>query len=471
MDWLTKHAEALSRQPFVAPPEIPRTALQRLTYDQHRDIRFRPERALWRDKCLPFEAQFFHLGWMFGQAVRVYDVADGKAREVAFDPADFDYGKNHRRMPPSRNLGFAGFRLHYRLNRPDYLDEVVVFLGASYFRAVGQNQQYGITARGLLIDGNHGGKEEFPFFREFWLERSLPSSREIVVHALLDSPSVSGAYTFHILPGPSTVMEVSATLFARKTIEKLGVAPLTTMYLFGRKDVRFDDFRPEVHDSDGLSLASGSGEFLWRPLANPSKGQVSVFVDENPGGYGLLQRDRAFGSYEDLELRYEQRPSLWVEPLERWGKGAVYLLELPSDLEYNDNVVAYWVPEKPFLAGESRRIQYRLYWSLEPPDRFEGGRVARTSSGKCDVPGARQFVVDFDQGVLAAIAEGTPVDADVTVSQGRLRNLVLHRNPATKGYRVFFDVIPTRYKLIEMRCFLKAGTTRLTETWSYQWAP
>lgn len=468
---LTDRAAALARAPFVPPPLIPRSTLQRLTYDQHRDIRFRPDASLWRDSALPFEVQFFHPGWMFRQAIKVFEVADGAAREVVFDPGDFDYGKNRLHAPPPRDLGFAGFRLHFRLNRRDYLDEVVVFLGASYFRAVARGQQYGITARGLLIDNGRGGKEEFPFFREFWLERPSPSAREIVVHALLDSSSVSGAYTFRILPGASTVMEVSVSLFARKTVEKLGVAPLTSMYLFGRNDRRFDDFRPEVHDSDGLSIVTGHGERLWRPLLNPAKGQVSVFGDENPRGYGLLQRDREFATYGDLESRYEERPSLWVEPSQGWGKGAVYLLELPSNIEYNDNIVAYWVPERPFPAGESKKIGYRLHWSMEPPDEFDAGRVVRTSSGKCKRPGARRFVVDFARGPLAGLADNVPVSADLALSSGTHRNLVVQRIPATRGFRVFFDVVPARHGLVEMRCFLTNGATRLSETWSYRWTP
>lgn len=466
---LTERAAALARVPFVPPPQISRAALGRLSYDQHRDIRFRPDRSLWRDAALPIQAQFFHAGWMFRQAVRIYEVDNGKAREVVFDPGDFDYGKNHFLVPPSPGLGFAGFRLHFHLNRQDYLDEVVVFLGASYFRAVAQKQQYGITARGLLIDTGDGRKEEFPFFREFWLERPSSGAMEITLHALLDSPSVSGAYTFRVLPGVSTIIEVSAALFARKTIRKLGVAPLTSMYFFGKKDARFDDFRPEVHDSDGLSIVNGKEERLWRPLVNPAKGQVSVFGDENPRGYGLLQRDREFVTYEDLESRYEQRPSLWVEPSEGWGKGGVYLLELPSNTEYDDNIVAYWVPEEPFSAGDSRKFRYRLHWSMEPPDEFEGERVIRTSSGKCARPGARRFVVDYARGRSPAAAG--EVEADLKLSSGTFRNLVIDKNPVTGGYRVFFDVIPTHRKLVEMRCFLKSGTTRLSETWSYRWTP
>jgi glucans biosynthesis protein len=469
--WLTERAAALARAPFVSPPRIPLEALQHLNYDQHRDIRFRPERSMWRDAGLPFEAQFFHPGWMFRQPVRIFEVDDGKAREAVFDPGDFDYGKTSFRVPPSSGLGFAGFRLHFRLNREDYLDEVMVFLGASYFRAVARGQQYGITARGLLIDGGDGRKEEFPFFREFWLERPPVGATTMTLHALLDSPSVSGAYTFRILPGASTVMEVSATLFARKTIGKLGIAPLTSMYLFGKKDARFDDFRPEVHDSDGLSIASGNGERLWRPLINPVKGQVSVFGDENPRGYGLLQRDREFTTYEDLESRYERRPSLWVEPSEGWGKGSVYLLELHSDTEYNDNIVAYWVPNESFSAGESRRFRYRLHWSMEPPDEFDGARVVRTSSGKCTRPGARRFVVDFARGRPPAIAAGAPAEVDLKLSSGVFKNLVVDKNPVNNGYRVFFDVIPAHRGLVEIRCFLTNGKARLSETWSYRWTP
>lgn len=439
-DWLIKRAKAMSQSTFQPPDAVSFDAVSRLTYDEHRDIRFLVEKALWRDKKLPFEVQFFHPGWVFRHPVRVYEVSGRTTREVHFTPDYFNYGRNGRTSRSSSGLGFAGFRLHYPLNDPEYLDEVIVFLGASYFRAVGQGQHYGITSRGLLIDGKRNGEEEFPLFREFWLERPLPSARHIIVHALLDSPSATGAYTFTVHPGTDTVVDVSATLFARKDVEKIGIAPLTSMYLFGKKDSRFDDFRPEVHDSDGLSIVTGTGERIWRPLANPPKTRVSVFLDENTRGFGLLQRNRNFTDYQDLESRYEQRPSLWVEPLQGWGKGSVRLLEIPSDVEYNDNIVAYWASEGVFKKGEQRSIKYRLHWCLDPPDRDKGGEVAVTSSCRSDLPGARRFVIDFHKGQLAGDAEND-AEAVVTASAGEISNIVVQKNLPAGGYRVFFDLL------------------------------
>ena len=122
------------------------------SYDQYRDIRFKPAKAVWRAANLPFELQLFHPGLYYDQPVRISEVVDGKAREIRFDPEFFDYGKNKVDPQGLRGLGFAGFRVHFPLNNPKYKDEVLVFQGASYFRALGKDQRYGLSARGLAVD-------------------------------------------------------------------------------------------------------------------------------------------------------------------------------------------------------------------------------------------------------------------------------------------------------------------------------
>ena len=475
-EMVREQARALAAEAFgkldAALPEV----LAELNYDQQRDIRFRRDMALWHDLGLDAEVQFFHLGYHFKTPVHIYDVADGMAREVLYAPELFDFGKNGFESDFPDDLGFAGFRLHVPLNRPDYLDEFAVFLGASYFRAVGRGQRYGISARGVAVDTGLPKQEEFPSFRRVWLERPAPGADQIVAHALLDGPSVTGAYTFRIQPGDATVMDIDATLYPRQAIELLGVAPLTSMFLFGPNDRRgVDDFRPQVHDSEGLQVWSGSGEWFWRPLVNPEELRLSLFSDNNPKGFGLMQRTREFEAYQDLEARYSLRPSLWVEPLEGWGQGHVRLIEIPSPAEVNDNIVAFWVPRPPVEAGSEWRFKYRLYWGREAPVRPELAQIAATRVGVGGPPGQpkdgeiRKFVIDFQGGQLKDLPANAPVEAAVTVVQGELTLPITRKNEVTGGWRVFFDLYPAGGEPVELRCTLRLGDKPLTETWIYQW--
>lgn len=318
---LTEMAAALAAKPYVPPADNLPDELKKLNYDQYRDIRFSRENGPWYGKKLPFEIQFFHLGSLFLTSVPINEIVNGRIHPLKYSPAYFDYGKNRLNTDELSELGYAGFRLHNPLNTRKYYDELVSFLGASYFRALGKHQKYGLSARGLAIDTAVQTGEEFPIFREFWLVRPKRNDKSVTVYALLDSPSAAGIYTFVITPGENTVMDVDAKIFPRKEINKLGIAPLTSMYLFGENTKnKFDDHRPEVHDSDGLLVLNGNGEWLWRPLDNSKYLRISAFVDENPKGFGLLQRDRDPAHYLDFEANYEQRPSAWVEPVGDWAK-------------------------------------------------------------------------------------------------------------------------------------------------------
>ena len=355
-------ARNLAAQPYKVSGTTLPDSLKNLDYQAYRAIRFDPVKALWRGQGLNFTAEFFHRGFLFKDKVELFQVADGKAQPIPYDPDLFTFGKL---APPASNanLGFAGFRLHYPLNRSDYFDEVCAFLGASYFRAVAKGQGYGLSARGLAIKTADPSGEEFPVFKTFWLERPAPGATSIVVHALLDSPSAAGAFRFTIRPGQATVFDTEMALYPRTDITQAGIAPLTSMFLFDANDrTGFDDYRAAVHDSNGLLLATGHGEQIWRPLANPHGLQISAFTDANPRGFGLLQRKRAFADYQDLESHYEKRPSAWVEPIGDWGAGTVELVEIPSPKETNDNMVAFWRPHEPLKAKGEYLLNYRLHW-------------------------------------------------------------------------------------------------------------
>jgi glucans biosynthesis protein len=475
-DWLVQSARDLAAKDYQAPAYRLPEALDHLDWDQYQSIRFHQDKALWAQEKLPFQVQFFHLGLYYKEPVAIYEVTDGKARLLPYDPAMFDFGAVQFDPPLPEDLGFAGFRLHYKTN---FGPDMVAFLGASYFRAVGATLQYGLSARGLAIDTGLPHPEEFPVFRAFWLERPEPSATSLRVHALLDSPSVSGAYTFLIRPGSTTEMDVDCILFFRKAIERLGIAPLTSMFHHGENEPELaDDFRPEVHDSDGLALHTGDGEWIWRPLENPSVLQVNSFVDERPRGFGLLQRDRDFDHYQDDGVYYDRRPNLWVEPLADWGKGAVQLVEIPAGEETFDNIVAFWNPARPVAAGDQLRFAYRLYWGSEMPDTTLGpGRVVATRIGRGGIPGqpvpkrTRKFVIDFvggDLPLLAADANVTPV---IIASSGEIRAPAARPIRELRGWRVNFDLQWSGPATIVLRCLLTIDGTVMTETWSYQWTP
>ena len=453
-------------------------ALANLSYDQFRDIRFRPESALWHGESL-FEVQFFHRGYRNRQRVNIFEVGAAGASPVAYNPQFFAFG--HLLKPPkaAANLGFAGLRVHYPLQSPAYKDELIVFLGASYFRVLGRNQHYGASARGLAIDTAAPSGEEFPTYTDFWLVRPQPSDRVLTIYALLDGKSVAGAYQFQIRPGAITQVEVHCDLYPRHGIGKLGVAPLTSMFLYGEDGTRrFDDYRPQVHDSDGFMTQTGHGEWIWRPLANPRELRVNRFMDENPRGFGLIQRERDFAHYQDVESQYQARPSYWVEPLGNWGKGGVELVEIPSDEEIHDNMVAYWVPAQAAVAGKPLSFSYLLSSYAQAPHWPPGGRVVATRNGNPAMgdnkgrfaTGARRMVVDFAGGDLNGLDGAQPVKADVSAENGQIEALTVQRLP-TGGWRVVFVVTPKMKKPVDLRCYLTLYGEALTESWVYQWTP
>jgi glucans biosynthesis protein len=474
---VAEKAEALAREPFREPKEQVPDWLLDINYDEWRQIRFRPEQALWRDSASPFQAQFFHPGLFYNRVVAINVVDAEGVHPVEFSPSQFDYGETNLASRVPQDLGYAGFRLHHPIKRRDYFDEVLVFLGASYFRAVGKHEVFGISARGLAIDTALRSGEEFPFFREFWLVRPAPSAKDIAVYALLDSPSATGAYRFAVRPGEQTVIDVEARLFPRKKIQKLGIAPLTSMFLHGENTARCrEDFRPEVHDSDGLLLAFQNGEWLWRPLDNPETLQVSGFQMTSPRGFGLLQRDRNFAHYQDLETRQEQRPSVWITPKGNWGAGRVELVEIPTRNDTNDNIVAFWIPDTPPEPGKSAAFSYSMAWYGDDAARPPGGRVIATRRDRGTVEDAYRFVVDFAGRKLQSIPPERVVRGVVSVAtavDGAATLLDQHvvKNPVDGSWRLVFQVRPEGDGPVELRAFLDQGGDTLTETWSYSLLP
>jgi len=476
LDQVAERARQLASRPFEDPRgQVPRWLLD-LSYDQWRQIRFRPEMAVWAERKLPFSLQFFHPGLFYDRRIVVHEIDASGVHPIPFSPERFDYGGNEFASRVPQDLGYAGFRLHYPIKRPDYQDEVIVFLGASYFRAVGRDLGFGLSARGLAIDTALPRGEEFPYFREFWIVRPAAGAREIVLFAVLDSERVTGAYRFVIAPGEQTRVDVSLRLFLREPVEKLGIAPLTSMFLRGENSLDdLHDFRPETHDSDGLLIASGTGEWIWRALDNPERLQLSSFALDNTRGFGLIQRDRDFDHYQDLEARPDLRPSVWVAPEGDWGSGRVELVQLPTRTDGNDNVVAYWVPAHASPPpGEPLSYAYRMTWYGDDPRWPPSGRAVSTLRDRGTHKDGWRFVVDFEGPALRALPADAVLQGVVTVGtaegQGELIEQQVIPNGVTRGWRLVFQVRPSREPL-ELRAFLRRGEDVLTETWSYLLAP
>jgi glucans biosynthesis protein len=474
---LRERARKSASLPYKPPSTRSQQILQAINYDAASRIRFRPDHALWRSGPGPYPVSFFHQSRYANEPVVLHVVENGSAREILYGPDYFDYSAAGLDPATLKDLGFSGFRVNdSRTNLADWL----AFQGASYFRSVGQDDQYGASARGIAINTAAATQEEFPRFSEFWLESHGPV---VTVHALLDGPSITGAYKFDCMKndGKAVIMNVHCDLFFRADVTRLGVAPLTSMYWYGEnaRD-KAADWRPEIHDSDGLALWTGAGERIWRPLGNPPQVQTNSFLDENPRGFGLMQRDRDFADYQDDSVYYNRRPGIWVETRGKWGKGAVQLVEIPTDDEVHDNIVAYWRPEQPIRAGDTLSFDYRLYWQdSEPAYPKTLARAVATRIGRGGIPGANpwphdrhKFVIDFDGGTLA---HTSPVNLDIhavaNASSGRIDSPFVVQVEGTTRWRAGFDVVPDARSPVDLRCYLRIGNRAVTETWLYQYFP
>ena len=478
-EWLDARMRDIAQADYVAPVDAPEVITD-LDYDDYRKIQFDPKRARWDIDGVLFRLHAFHPGWLYKQTVAIHEVVDGVQTPMAFSTDDFLYFYDLLpRVPLHAELpGVAGFRLNTPLNRADKFDELISFVGASYFRALSRDSSYGLSARGLAINTGLGGEEEFPRFSGFWLERPNAGQEDIVLYAALDSPSCTGAYRFVVRPGAETVIDVTAKLHFRSDVEQLGVAALTSMFLFDEKNSdSFDDYRPQVHDSNALMVMRTDGDVLWRPLNNPPRLASTYLNEPNLKSFGLIQRDRDFDDYQDAGAQYQDRPSVLVEPQGDWGNGAIRLVEIPSDLEGNDNIVSFWVPAEKPRAGESREYAYRLRWGALGLDR-DGDRawIVNTLAGRGGTSGVsgaasslRKFVIDFDGGLIAGLPGDTKMEPVVTLSKGKIQHIALSKIPDTTKWRLVIDVDGQNERVVELVAHVAGFGRKLTETWIYQW--
>jgi periplasmic glucans biosynthesis protein len=476
-DTVAREAQALAAKPWRKAPPLD-AQRQKLGYDDFRRIRFRPEHATWRGQNLPFQLQFFTTGNGLNRALRLHEVVNGQAQPLVVKHAAFDYD-GLLNEPAQGAAPIAGWRFTHPLNSPDKQDEVASFIGASYFRALGQAQRYGLSARSVAVDATGGSAEEFPELVAYWFERPAANARELVVYALLDGPRITGAYRFAITPGANTVVDVRARLFLRAPVTLLGIAPLSSMFLHGENQPSPNgDFRPEVHDSDGLQVHTAEGEWIWRPLTNPRGAFVTSFGLTSPKGFGLMQRDRQFASYEDIEARYEARPSAWVEPIGAWGPGRVELLAFNTRDETHDNVAAYWVPAALPAPGQPIDLAWRVHWQGSVQQTPPGAWAAHTRSGYgyASQPQARErrkLVIDFVGGPTLPAEQAEAVQAVASASSNaRVVRVHAYPNPVRGGWRATleFDRLDPK-QAVELRVFLRQGSNTLSETWSYALSP
>jgi glucans biosynthesis protein len=475
---LKAQARALATRPYRSTPSPAAALIQGIDFDKVQKIRFRPEDALWRDTGKTYPVSFFHLNKYSRDPVTIFAL-DGPAskmtaREIVYSPAYFDYGASGLDPRALGPLGFAGFRANDAQDNPS---DWLAFQGASYFRTAGQDDQYGASARGIALNTAQPTPEEFPRFSQFWLAEK---DETLTIYALLEGPSVTGAYQFDCARKDGVVMDVHCDLFFRGASGRLGIAPLTSMYWYGENQrERAADWRPEIHDNDGLAIWNGKGERIWRPLINPPRLQTNSFADSGPKGFGLIQRDRNFSDYQDDGAFYNKRPGIWVEPKGDWGPGAVELVEIPTSDEVDDNIVAFWRPQTPVKSGDTLSFDYRLYWQNEEPGYpAELARVVDTRIGRAGIPGAsewpanaRKFSLDFVGGTLADMAPRFDITPVVTSTSGGATGAYVTKVVSTNRWRALFDVPVEGKAPIDLRCYLRLGDKTLSETWIYQYFP
>lgn len=482
IDDVAKQAQNLARKDFETPKSNLPSSLRELKFADYQQIQFNQDKAWWRNLNTLFKLEFYHQGMYFDTPVKLNEVTATNVREIKYNSDYFNFGNIKHDAEMVKNLGFAGFNVLYPLNNKDKNEGISSFLGASYFRVIGANQVYGLSARGLAIDTALPSGEEFPRFKEFWIERPKSHDKHLIIYALLDSPRAVGAYRFVIKPGEETTIDVETKIYLRDKVDKLGVAPLTSMFLFGSSQPSpIVNYRPALHDSNGLSIHTNNGEWIWRPLNNPKHLAVSTFFTENPKGFGLLQRDRDFSHFQDLNERYDQRPSSWIEPQGEWGKGRVELVEIPTVDETNDNIVVFWAPETLPEPGKEIHIKYRLHFTrdqknLHPPETAYVKSTLRSMGNEKQSSLMRQsdgtitFVVDFVGQEMSALAADTPVTSQVSIGKnGEIIEQNVQYNPVTKGRRLVLRLrVKDNKQPTEMRAELVNGDKPLTETWSYQ---
>ncbi len=467
---VTETARSLSKQPFKAPNSDLPEGLRGLTYEQYVSIRSKPAAGIWAAENIGFSLVPLHRGFIFSTPMMINLVAQGQSRRVIYDQAFYDFGK--LAVPPNLgDIGFSGFKVE-AAQGADAFSEIASFQGASFFRAIARGQNPGTMARALSIKTGDPRGEEFPTFRAVWIERPALAVDAIVIHAIIDSESLTGAYRFTVRPGEATIIDTECTLFARTAVDHFGLATMSATHLLGSIDRRrSDDLRPNVSEIGGLQMLTGSGEWIWRPVANRETLQISTFVDDKPRGFGFLQRERDFERYQDDDQRWELRPSLWIEPIGDWSSGGMQLVEIPTETEANDNIITYWRPKQVLAAGSETSFAYRQFWCWSPPERPSLAVTTGSFSGRGLAARRRRFIVEFTGDILADQIQAPDVKPSLSIQPGTITLMRTFRYKDFKVFRVLFEFDPGSETSCEMRLVLEASGKPVSETWLYRWTP
>ncbi len=478
---LVQKAKAMSTQPYQPPYRPAPAIVDTIEYLQHGKIKFKADSALYGDNPKSYPVTFFPVGKYFPKSIKMFAVEGNQSREVLYTPSLFDMPDDSPAKKLPEDTGFAGFQIKEPKTRADWATkDWIAFLGASYFRAIGSLGEYGLSARGIAIDTALPSGEEFPDFTEFYIQATPDPEHPLVIFALLDGPSIAGAYKFSFHRDKGVMVEAECSLFMRKDVKRFGVAPMTSFFWFAEYNKSYQlEWRNAAHDSEGLALWTGAGERIWRPLSNPPHISVSAFMDNNPKGFGLLQRNRDPQRFTDRYLNYERRPSLWIEPLGNWGEGAIQLIELPTDHEDYDNIGAMWVPKEPVKAGQNFEFRYKMHWDADEPypaTNLAKPIVTRIGRGgfpysRANPPEKKRVVIEFGGGGLDTLPKDVTPEAKITPSRGEISHIFLETTSWNSHWRLQFDIAAPGPEPVDIRVYLRNGDIALTETWLFQMFP
>jgi glucans biosynthesis protein len=465
-------ARKLAGEPYKASEKRVDEALANLPFDQYsRAIVYKEDQALWIKDQVPFRLKPYHTaGAYYAYPVELFSVEAGQAVKIPYIAQNFEFSSPAKQPATASQSDFAGFHAQAQIDKFGIFRDFLSFVGATNFHAIGSEQVFGVSARALAINTGQPGGEDFPLFRSFWIERPKPADPHLTVHGLLDSLNAVGRLKFTVTPGYNTIIETEAVIYPRRRIAYAGIAPIASRFFFGPGvPPKRRDYRPRVHDSEALYIINGAGESIWRPLLNPERLQFSVFVDKGPKGFGLIQRERYFASYQDTDLQYEKRPSLWIEPLGDWGEGSIDLIELPAPEEFNENIVCFWRPKDGLGPGIGHRFRYRMHWCWSPPIENNKAVVTQTRVGETK-SGDALFVIDFyTEG--CADCKGGSFTPNVTRSGGQIKNPRVAAMPAAGAVqRLQFEFAPSGSDPIDLRAQLMMNEKPVSDTWIFRWA-
>ena len=461
-------ARDLAKQPFKPIASDLPDPFKTLSYEDYAAIKLKPDARIWNDGGVGFVVEPLHRGFQYGNPIQLNIVADGKAYRLVYETRLYEFGKLNP-SPKIGDIGFSGFRV-VRGRGGQGAAEVATFQGTNFYRALADGQVAGMMARALAIKVADAKGEEMPFFRQIWIEKPSAIADLLVVHAVIDSDSLTGAFRFTIRPGEATIVDVECTLFARKAVDNFGLATMSATHLLGYMDhKRFDDYRPNVNEVGGVQMLTGANEWVWRPVSNREELQISTFIDSKPRGFGCMIRDRNFENFLDEEQHWERRPSIWVEPFGDWSDGGVQLIEIPSQSDANDNILCFWRPNAPLLSGSETSFSYRQFWCWDPPEKPDLARAARSHAGA--VGKRTRFFVEFEGDILADDKRVSGMSPTLTASAGSLTMLKTFPDHERKALRVLFELDPQGAGSSELRLVLEAQGNRISETWLYRWTP